>query len=369
MTKACIFVFYKFQKNLPNSKELNSICKKRLKFFLANFFQLSFLKGISRILPLVTTPFLIRVIGMEKFGILEFAKAISFYFTIFVTYGFRYSATKHITLHKDDKNIIGQIVSSVYSIKMVIIFICILIMCLLIVFVPKIRAESTYLLGFFSVVVASSLFPTFAFQGLDKMRWLTSLNLVSKILFLTSLFIFIQSPSDAILFPIILAGVDMLRLIVALFVLYAYLKIPFKWPKWYIILQQIKEGIHIFLSQLAVMFYSRFPTIFLGFSGGPTLVAIYTLGDKITRITEGMLDPYMQSLYPIVYQKISTNLEGGINYIKHLAKISLLIMGAIGIGYWFLADEIINLLAGKSLPKAAEILRLHAFLPSIIFNI
>ncbi|ACE06088.1 hypothetical protein Aasi_0699 [Candidatus Amoebophilus asiaticus 5a2] len=337
------------------------------KIFLANFFQLSFLRGISRILPLITTPFLIRVIGIEKFGTLEFAKAISFYFTIFVSYGFRFSATKQVSLYKQDKNIIGQIVSSVYLLKLLIIVICFLIMIMLIVFVPKIREERIYLLCFFPVVIASSLFPTFAFQGLDKMHWLTSLNLISKVLFMASLFIFIGKPSDAFLFPILLAAVDILRLLVAFFVLYVSLTIPVRWPVWSIMKQQMKEGLHIFLSELAIMFYSRFPTIFLKFVGGSTIVAIYTLGDKIARITAGMLEPFMQALYPIAYQKITSNLEVGIQYLKYLAKSSLIVLGVIGVVYWLFADKIIWLLAHTDLPEAVEVFKIHAFLPAIVF--
>jgi len=337
------------------------------KVFLANFFQLSFLRGISRILPLITTPFLIRVIGIEKFGTIEFSKAISFYFTTFVSYGFRYSATKQVALHKQDKNTIGQIVSSVYIIKLLIIVICLLVMVMLIVFVPKIREERIYLLCFFPVVIASSLFPTFAFQGLDKMHWLTSLNLISKVLFLAGLFIFIRKPTDDFLFPILLAAVDILRLLIALFILYGRLNIPVSWPVWSIMKQQIREGLHIFLSELAIMFYSRFPTIFLKFAGGSTVVAIYTLGDKIARITAGMLDPFMQALYPIAYQKISSNLKLGIQYIKYLTKNSLIILGIIGIVYWIFADKIIWLLADTDLPEAVEVFKIHAFLPAIIF--
>ena len=336
------------------------------RIFLANFFHLSFLKGISRVLPLITTPFLIRVIGIEKFGMLEFAKALSFYFTTFVSYGFRYSATKQITLHKENKSTIGEIVSSVYSIKLAIIGICFLIMILLIAFVPRIQVERVYLISFFPVVIASTLFPTFVFQGLDKMHWLNILNLIFKILFLISLFVFIKGPADAVLFPILLGVVDILRLIVALVILYRTLAIPMRRPVLSIMIEQIKEGMHIFFSQLAVMFYSRFSAIFLGLFGGPTVVAIYILGDRIARITESMLEPFIQALYPIGYKRLSKDIDTGLAYIKHFTKISLAILGVIGLFYWCFADKIITLLAGKYIPEAAVIFRLHAFLPVII---
>jgi PST family polysaccharide transporter len=341
--------------------------REETKIFLANFFHLSFLKAISRVLPLITTPFLIRVIGIEKFGMLEFAKAISFYFTAFVSFGFKYSATKQVTLHKQDKTTIGEIVSSVYAIKLVIIVICFFIMLALIFFVPKIREERIYLISFFPIVIASSLFPTFVFQGLDKMHWLTSLNVIFKVLFLLSLFVFIRQPEDAILFPVLLGVVDILRLGVALIILYTTLSIPVRWPVLSIMIEQIKEGLHIFLSQLAVMFYSRFSAIFLGLFGNSTLVAIYILGDRIARTTESMLEPAIQALYPIAYQKITTNINSGLAYIKYFAKITLFILGIIGIFYWYFADKIIALLAGSYMPEAALVFRLHAFLPAIIF--
>ncbi len=335
------------------------------KVFLSNFFHLSFLRGISRVMPLISTPFLIRAIGLEQFGTLEFSKAISFYFTALVSYGFRYSATKHITLHHQDKGVVGQVISSVYAIQFMIIALCLIMMWMLIAWVPQISNEAIYLTSFFPVVIASSLFPTFVFQGLGKMRWLTLLNLIFKILFLGSILLFIHQPADAILFPLLLAALDAIRLVVALLILYVYEGIPFKYPVWSMMVQQVQEGLHIFLSQLVVMFYSRFSTIFLGLFVGPTAVTIYTLGDKISRTTEGMLEPAMQALYPISHRQLATNLEKGLEYLRHFTKISLVILMGVGIVYWVFAGQIVALLAGTKLPEAVQVFKIHAFLPAI----
>jgi O-antigen/teichoic acid export membrane protein len=238
-------------------------------------------------------------------------------------------------------------------------------MWVLITLVPAIKTEGTYLTSFFLVVVASSLFPTFAFQGLGKIRWLTLLNLIFKFLFLGSVLLFIHQPADAILFPLLLAALDAIRLIVALLILYVYEGIPFKYPVWSMMVQQVQEGLHIFLSQLAVMFYSRFSTIFLGLFVSPTAVTIYTLGDKIARTTEGMLDPAMQALYPISHRQLATNLEKGLQYLRHFTKISLVILVGVGTIYWVFADKFVALLAGIDLPEAVRVFKIHAFLPAI----
>lgn len=335
------------------------------KVLLSNFFHLSFLRGVSRILPILSTPFLIRTIGIEEFGTLEFSKAISFYFTVLVNYGFRYSATKQITLHHQDKKAVGQIMSSVYAIQFMIIALCLAIMCMLIAWVPQIKNEAIYLTSFFGVVVASSLFPTFVFQGLGKMRWLTFLNLIFKLLFLGSILLLIHQPSDAILFPLLLAALDTMRLVIALVILYMYEGITFKFPVRSMMVQQIQEGLHIFLSQLTVMFYSRFSILFLGLFSGPAAVTIYTLGDKIGRTTEGMLEPAMQALYPISHRQIATSLTKGLKYLLHFTKLSFMILVGIGLIYWVFADQIVALLSGANLPEAVQVLKIHAFLPAI----
>jgi PST family polysaccharide transporter len=315
-------------------------------------------------MPLVSTPFLIRAVGLEQFGMLEFSKAVSFYFTALVSYGFKYSATKQITLHYQDKGIVGQIISSVYAIQLIIIAFCLLILWVLVAWVPQISNQAVYLTSFFPVVIGSSLFPTFAFQGLDKIRWLTILNLIFKILFLGSILLFIHQPADAILFPLLLAVLDAIRLIVALIILYVHEGIPFKYPVWNMMVQQIQEGVHIFLSQLAIMFYARFSTIFLGLFVGPTAVTLYTLGDKIARTTEGMLEPAMQALYPISHRQLATSLPKGLDYIQRFTKVSLVVLVGIGIVYWVFADKFIALLAGTTLPEAVKVFKIHAPLPA-----
>jgi len=338
------------------------------KIFLNNFLQLAFLKGVSHLLPLVVTPLLVKSIGLELFGSLEFAKAISFYFTAFVGYGFKFSATKEISLYPTDKVHIGKVISSIYTIKVVIIVICWFIMHLLIYCIPEIAAHQTFLLGFFPVVIGSSLFPTFVFQGINKMHWLTQLNLGSKLIFLSLIYMLIRMPSDAILFPYLLALVDFLRLGIALFLLYGKLGIKLVWPDLILIRQQLQEGMHFFLSQLVFMFYSRFPAIFIGFSNGTTMVAIYNLGEKLIKTTNVMLEPFMQALYPIVYKKIKENLTIGVACLKSYGKITLFILGLIGIGYVIFSQYFIYWLTGeKNLTDANFVLKLHAFLPAITF--
>ena len=72
------------------------------KVLLENFFSLSILQSANYLLPLVTLPYLTRVIGVELFGEFAVAAAIIIYFQTFVSFGFDYTATRNIAKVQSD---------------------------------------------------------------------------------------------------------------------------------------------------------------------------------------------------------------------------------------------------------------------------
>ena len=96
---------------------------EELKTILNNFFSLTLLKALTYLLPLITFPYLIRVLGVDKFGLIMFAQATMYYFEILVDFGFNLSATREVALNAKNKSKLNEIISSVFSIKLVLLII------------------------------------------------------------------------------------------------------------------------------------------------------------------------------------------------------------------------------------------------------
>ena len=98
--------------------KLKSLDGKNKKL-LENFLSLNVLQIISYIFPLITLPYLSRVLGADKFGLVFFAYSLGQYFIIFTDFGFLNSVSIEVSINRDNKDKLSHIFSSILYLKLI----------------------------------------------------------------------------------------------------------------------------------------------------------------------------------------------------------------------------------------------------------
>src|SRR5690554_2982885 len=99
----------------------------KYKVLIYNYGYLSSLQLFTMLVPIVTLPFLLKVLGKEVYGLLVYAQAVVSYFVVVINLGFNVTATKDVSVFRDDKEKLSEIVSSVFIIKFFLFFLSLIV--------------------------------------------------------------------------------------------------------------------------------------------------------------------------------------------------------------------------------------------------
>jgi len=269
--------------------------KKRL---LSNFFSLSALQGVNMILPLVTLPYLVRVLGVENFGLVNFSLSIVMFFNILVSFGFGLSATREISIHRENHQKVTNIFSSVITIQIFLAILSFLILSLLIFFIDIFRKDAMLYYASFGVVIGTVLFPTWFFQGMERMKYITYINVSFRVIFTALIFVFVQEESDYIYVPILNSMGAILGGIYSLFVIYRLFKVNIILPDINIIKEQFISSYHFFLSRVANDGSRYYATAVIGIYFGNIAVGYYSMVEKLFFAFMSLGGIVSQTIYP-----------------------------------------------------------------------
>lgn len=351
-------MFNKIKNNFTQTEE-----KKKL---VSNIFSLGVLQIASYVLPLLTVPYLVRVLGPEYFGLTSFATATIMYFILITEYGFNLTTTQQISINRNNKTKLSQIFSSVMIIKILLTIICFILMTILVFSFEKFSKHWEVYFISYGIVIGQVLFPIWLFQGLEQMKYITFINIGSKIFFTICIFIFVHAKSDYIYVPLLNSLGYLVAGIWSLILVRRKFKINFIWQNISILKMTLLEGWHIFYSSLAVSIYTISTTFILGLFTNNTIVGYYSGADKIVQAVKGLYQPIATAIYPLISKKMNDDKIAGLNFIKSITNYVGGYMTAISCILFFFAEPIVHLLLGRQYQQSILILKVMAFLPLIV---
>jgi len=337
------------------------------KTILSNIVALFTLQGLQYLIPLILLPYLVHTLGIAYFGLLSFATATIAFFRSIVAYGFDFTGTKQIALKKENREELSAILSSILMVKLLLVFTTLIILFILIFTLEKISIESSLFLYTFLVVLGDALFPTWFFQGMEKMKFITIFKTLQRTIALILILLLVTTQEDYLLVPLIEGSLAIVAALVSLFYIQKEFSIPFQLPSKPKIIFQIQNSWHLFLSQIAVHFYTTMNIFVLGLLADNTTVGYYALAYKLFSVIQELFSPVTKAIFPFLSKKYLENQSSYYQLIKKISLWYLLALATISLFTYTFSSEIVALVSGKPIEETATLLKIFAI--SLLFAI
>lgn len=327
------------------------------KVLVQNFAYLSLLQVAGYVFPLITMPYLARVIGVEGFGKIAFAAGVMVWLQTISDWGFNFTATRDVAQNRENTEKVSEIFSRVLCARIVLMLASAIILFILVTFIPLFKRNADVLFVSFLMIPGHILYPEWFFQAMERMKYITILSLLSKLVFTIAIFIFVKEKDDYILQPLFTSLGFVVSGCIALYFILIKWKVKLIIPTISSVFHTIKRSTDVFLNSLMPNLYNSFSTVLLGFFGGEVANGKLDAGTRLVNIAMQFTQVLSRTFFPFLSRRLD----------KHnlYVRINLTVSLCISITLFLLAPIIINIFFTKEFIDAVLVLRITAF--SIFF--
>ncbi|MEO6671553.1 MAG: flippase [Ferruginibacter sp.] len=317
------------------------------KKIVQNFISLSFVQGLSILFPLITFPYLLRVLGVENFGVFTLIQTLIMYFDLLVSFGFGLTGTKYITQNIQDIEKTREVITAVYTIKLLLFaatVICFLTCCL---FIPYLRQNFLLLLISFMYLLGNLLLPDWYFQGIQKMRNIAVIAFVSKFVGLLLIILIVKNSTDIDYALLSISSGNFVAGLIGFLILRRSVSLKIAIPPKKFIVTLFKESGSVFTVTILAPLYTSINLFILQAFTNPLMVGYYAVAEKIFSAISMLTSIASRTVYPHLAQLYATSVK---TYKDHVQKILVLFLATftvISIIQFFGADYIVRLISGK----------------------
>lgn len=275
------------------------------------------LYGFSHIIPLILIPYLINTIGIEKYGVINFALAFSFYFQVINEFGFDLSNVRHVVENRDNREKLSEILSAILQCKAYIIIVTGCIYLSTIFLFDLFREDYfVYLLAFIRIL-SIAITPFWFFRSMENLQLVTRIIVPVKFFAILPMFFVVKKPDDYTWVMFFFTLECVLTGLIFLFIAVKQYKLKIRWQRLSVVRSHFVDSIPFFTSTFVSRIYQTSNTVIIGLLFGNYAVGIYTTAEKLYFAYSSFVAPIIsQVLYPY-FQRIKD-----FRQIKKIIKIT-----------------------------------------------
>lgn len=298
---------------------------------IESVFSLAILNVLNMALPLITLPYTIRVVGLSNYGAYSIVYTVLQYVLLLSAYGFSFSTTQQIAQNRDNPEQLNKIFNSTLAARFILSILPLIVFGIVCYCSYSKEYLLMYILGI-GIVVGDIINPVWLFQGMEKMRYITVVNVISKVAFTILIFILVKNANDYIYITLLNSLGYLISGVVSLWISRKMFNISFSFAKWDDIIYQLKEGWYIFLSTICMNLYRNSNIFILSFFVPEASVGMYSGAEKIIKAAQSVASPVSNAFYPHFAnakdESDSKNILPGVTKLAKAMALFLLILSA-----------------------------------------
>lgn len=326
----------------------------------SNIIYLYFLTLAKILFPLLTFPYLTRVLSVETYGMVSYVRATIIYMQIFVEFGFGLSAVKDIARSRNNQKVVGEITGNVIAAKIFLSVLAFIILFILCYQVPILYQNMAYALTSFGVVFLSIFILDFLFRGLEEMQLVSLSYIIMKGISMIFTFVLVYSDDTVLWIPIL----DLVSSVIAIFFVEYKLRkfsIKIKVTNIVDVWHTLRDSFVYFISNMATTAFGALNTMLIGvYIPDAREIAYWSVAMTLISGAQALYNPITGGIYPQMVKNPS---------VKILKNVFSIFMPMVVLGCvftYFFADKIIYIINGPNYERAAFLLK--TLIPVLIFS-
>lgn len=339
-----------------NIEKLKQITHNNSKL-IENFSYVTLLQVFILLAPLITYPYLVKVLGRELYGVILSAQMLASYASIIIDFGSNNVCAKHVSIARDDKGKLSEILSSVLYVRLLLFCSCFAIYLIVTLAVPIYREYLWLFILTYGLTFNDVLFPQFYFQGIENMKTITLINILTKLLFIVLVFVVVTTPGDYLFVPILYTVGYMLGGIISLYIIAKKHNIKFTRPTKSQALYYVKDSSPLFATELICTIKDKLNYMLVGAFVGMGEVVIYDLALKL----HSLLTKPMGILTTVLLPRFAVTRN--VNQLKKVILLSFVITTILVV----LTNVFLPQISWFFLHEEIELLPIRIFLLAPIF--
>ena len=312
------------------------------------------------IIPLLTLPYLTRVLSMDVYGVVSYVKAAMQYMTLFIDFGFLLSGTRDIVATKENHKKLCEEISNIFAAKLLLGAIAGGVLLVMTAIIPILRRNVLFTLVSFIPIFLTCFLFEYVFRGLERMTVITVRFVIMKTIATALTFMFVKSDADIMLIPIF----DTVGTLVAcafVFVEMYRLQIKIVNIKLKTVFVKIKESAIYFASDFATTAFGALNTLLIGIFITEADVANWSLCTQLVVAVQSMYSPIINGIYPEMVR------SKNIWLVKKSLKLFMPVVLAGSIFTLVVAKYVLLIIGGEQYVAAAPLLQM--LVPVMFFGL